>query len=35
VRATGPGRSPMPIIAAVVIAIVVIAAIYFLILQPR
>ena len=35
VRYSGPGRSPLPIIAAVVIAIVVIAAIYFLIVQPR
>jgi hypothetical protein len=35
VRATGPGRSPWSIIVGVVVAILVIAAIYFLILQPR
>jgi hypothetical protein len=35
VRATGPGTSPWSIVAGVAIAVVVIAAIYFLILQPR
>jgi hypothetical protein len=35
VRATGPGRSPWSIVVGVAIAVVVIAAIYFLILQPR
>jgi len=35
VRYTGPNRSPWPVIAGVVVAIVVIAAIYLLILQPR
>jgi disulfide bond formation protein DsbB len=34
-RYQGPSRSPWPIIAVVVIAVIVVVALYFLFLQPR